>query len=82
MKVLQLRLDVADSLSIVEDHSGIPALSVFLWKDGAPFDKTFNSYMSAGFPAGIDPASPMGVLGNSSFQKTATKMLLNDTTTA
>ena len=31
---------------------------MFLWENGAAFDATMNKYMTAAFPAGIDPRSP------------------------
>ena len=35
-----------------------PALSIFLWQNGASFETTMNEYTSAEFPAGIDPRRP------------------------
>lgn len=37
---------------------GYPALTMFLWQNRAAFDSTMNRYMSAPFPAGIDPREP------------------------
>lgn len=37
----------------------MPGLSLFLWQDGAPFDNVMNHYMSASYPQGIDPATPL-----------------------
>ena len=31
---------------------------MFLWENGAAFDATMNKYMTAAFPAGIDPRNP------------------------
>ena len=31
---------------------------MFLWENGAIFDATINKYMTAAFPAGIDPRFP------------------------
>ena len=51
---------------------GVPALSLFFWVNGAPFEEVMNGYMSVRFPAGIDPRHPFGRsngsagLGNSS----------------
>lgn len=46
---------------------GSPALSVFVWQDGAEFDQTINNYMSAPFPTGIDPGNPATLQSNISF---------------
>ena len=31
---------------------------MFIWENGAAFDATINKYMTAAFPAGIDPRFP------------------------
>ena len=49
---------VTDSFGVFKDIRDFPALSIFLWEDGSRFDQTMNDYMSAPFPAGIDPANP------------------------
>lgn len=49
---------VANDLGVLKGVVGSPALSVFVWQDGAEFDRTMNDYMSAPFPAGIDPGYP------------------------
>ena len=43
------------------DADDRPALTVFLWRNGASFDTTMNEYMSAAFTGGIDPRNP-GIL--------------------
>ena len=51
----------ADRLSSFKDAFDGPALSIFIWEDGANFDRTMNDYMSAQFPAGIDASNPFMV---------------------
>ncbi|CAF9943552.1 MAG: hypothetical protein ALECFALPRED_000603 [Alectoria fallacina] len=38
---------------------GRPVLTLFLWKNGASFDRIMNKYTSAPYPAGIDPRTPI-----------------------
>lgn len=45
-------------------------MALIMWRDGAPFDNTMNSYMSAPFPMGMDPARISTLLGNSSLART------------
>ena len=52
---------VAADSDIFKDVLGAPALSIFVWQDGAAFDGRMNDYMSAQFPAGIDPRSAMAL---------------------
>ena len=35
----------------------MPALSFFVWANGAPFEEVINGYTSSNFPSGIDPRS-------------------------
>lgn len=57
-------------VAVVNSMLGSPALSVFVWQDGAEFDQTMNNYMNAPFPTGIDPSNPavlqskLSLLGN------------------
>ncbi len=37
---------------------GWPALSLFVWRNDAPFEDIMNLYMSSTFPSGIDPRHP------------------------
>ena len=55
---------LANDLGISKGIAGSPALSVFVWQDGAEFDRTMNQYMSAPFPAGIDPGNPATLQSN------------------
>jgi hypothetical protein len=38
-----------------KDSMSTPALSLFVWEDGAPFDWLMNQYMTAEFPFPPDP---------------------------
>ena len=53
-----------DIRAVVKGVQDSPALSVFVWQDGAPFDLMMNRYMSAQLPAGIDPIDPMTLQSN------------------
>lgn len=53
-----MKESLAKKLVVSKGITGNPALSVFVWQNGAGFDRTMNSYMSAPFPAGIDPRNP------------------------
>lgn len=57
--------------------SGLPVLTMFLWKNGATFDSTINKYTSAPFPAGIDPRTPEVVKAFGPFNSTV--HIFNDT---
>ncbi|KAL6722321.1 hypothetical protein ACLMJK_001428 [Lecanora helva] len=50
----------------VNNVEGTASLSLFLWQDGAPFDNVMNQYMSANYPAGIDPITTEVSVLNSS----------------
>ena len=58
---------LANELGIFKDILGLPALSVYVWQDGAYFDTTMNYYMNAPFPAGIDPSNPRILQSNLSY---------------
>lgn len=53
--------------AVVNGILGFPSLSVFVWQDGSGFDRTMNNYMSAPFPAWIDPSNPATLQSNVSF---------------
>ena len=36
----------------------VPALTIFMWQNGAPFDDVLARYTSASLPTGIDPNFP------------------------
>lgn len=61
---------MANDMDTFKGMLGSPALSVFVWQDGAEFDQTMNNYMNAPFPTGIDPSNPavlqskLSLLGN------------------
>ncbi|KAL2046437.1 hypothetical protein N7G274_001884 [Stereocaulon virgatum] len=42
----------------VTSAHGVQTLTVFIWKNGSPFEDTLNDYTSAAFPFGIDPTNP------------------------
>ncbi len=54
----QQKFRAANLSSLLKDMLDIPTLSVFVWQNGARFDRTINDYMSAPFPVGIDPSNP------------------------
>ncbi|KAL9074319.1 MAG: hypothetical protein Q9161_002305 [Pseudevernia consocians] len=53
-----LNLHSQGGAATVIDAFGRPALTMFLWQNGAVFDNVINMYTSAPFPAGIDPRVP------------------------
>ena len=46
---------------IDQGQHGGQALTVFVWKNGAPFEDTLNYYTSTAFPLGIDPSNPIAL---------------------
>ena len=66
-KVDDIRCQDQSNVSVINDSSlaigklDTPTLSIFVWQDGAGFDRTMNNYMSTEFPAGIDPSNPLVV---------------------
>ena len=49
-----------------QDPRGAPALSLFLWEDGAPWDWLMNYFMNDPFPAAPDPTVLNPLFGNGS----------------
>ena len=39
---------------------GVPAVSMFVWMNGAQFQDVLNAYMSVRYPRAIDPKQPTG----------------------
>lgn len=46
---------------------GRATLTMFLWRNGAPFDTIMNRHSSAAFQAGIDPRNPTILRATNAF---------------
>ena len=53
-----LCLTVSLTFRILPDINGQPGLSLFIWKDGAPFEWLLNHENILEFPPGMDPVNP------------------------
>ena len=56
-----------DFIDALTGAGNVAGLSLFLWQDGFPFDRSMNQYMSATGPAGIDPTISMMLVQNGSY---------------
>ena len=53
-----LVLAVSLTFRVLSDINGQPGLSLFMWKDGAPFEWLLNHESILEFPPGMDPVNP------------------------
>ena len=56
--LIPLGLTVSLTFWILPDVHGRPGLSLFMWKDGAPFEWLLNHENILEFPPGMDPVDP------------------------
>ena len=61
--------DLTGSLTfrVLPDIHGQPGLSLFMWKDGAPFEWLLNHENTLEFPPGMDPVNPKSLLNNATL---------------
>ena len=62
-------------LCAITDPQGNPALSIFLWEDGAQWDWLMNHYMNDPFPQPPDPSIVHGLFNNGSLVETFRKAM-------
>ena len=56
--LIPLDLTVSLTFRVLPDIHGQPGLSLFMWKDGAPFEWLLNHENTLDFPPGMDPVNP------------------------
>lgn len=65
---------MADNALQSIDIGSLPGLSVYMWQDGALFDRIMNQYMSVDYPRGVDPANPVAHLSRNNPEANLTSM--------
>ena len=58
VRLIPLGLTVSLTFRVLPDDRGQPGLSLFMWKDGAPFEWLLNHENILEFPPGLDPVNP------------------------
>ena len=56
--LIPLGLTVSLTFRVLPDIHGQPGLSLFMWRDGAPFEWLLNHENILEFPPGMDPVNP------------------------
>ena len=56
--LIPLGLTISLTFRVLLDTNGQPGLSLFMWRDGAPFEWLLNHENTLEFPPGMDPVDP------------------------